>query len=489
MVSCYGADRARVRQTLRSALKTPLKLSELMTALVSAGHLTADQASELRRALRSGRLPPTPPRSLGGCRILRRLGEGGMGAVYLGYHEGEKRQVAIKVLAAELADNPICVACFYRESKSSALLDHPNLVRGITAGRDETSGMHFLVREFVDGPSAHALLERLGRLPVGDAVRIGLDVARALDYLHGRRLVHRDIKPDNILLSRAGAAKLTDLGLLKRIGEPRSSTALQGFGTSYYMPCEQALNSQLVDGRSDIFALGASLYHLLTGRVPFPGDSHQEIIALKERGVFPAAHDVSADVPPELDAILQRMLARRPDERYQSARELMVDLERTQLAAEVPSYTGLNFEPETESKPPHETSQPTSFDMRGPAAAATPGVWYLRYQDREGGWHRAKMSTQRVLRRLRSGRLPVSATAAPQRDGAFQPLSTIPVFRAAAAAPRAETPLELQQTRPSVVDIALPTPVLRGPSAMQIATFAALLTALAAVVCYLLLPS
>src|SRR5262249_41176642 len=164
-------------------------------------------------------------RSLGEYRLLRRLGEGGMGAVYLGYHEGQDVQVAIKVLGDQLACSQSYIDRFYREAKSGVLLNHPNIVRTLGVGWDKATAKHYLVLEFVDGPSAHALLDRLGKLAVGDAVHVALDIARALEHAHSRRIVHRDIKPDNILISRAGVCKLVDLGLAKRIDEASHLTA------------------------------------------------------------------------------------------------------------------------------------------------------------------------------------------------------------------------------------------------------------------------
>ncbi len=210
--------------------------------------------------------PLREPRSVGEYRILRRLGEGGMGAVYLGFQEGQNRQVAIKVLADQLASSDAYVKRFYREAKSGEILNHPNIVRGLAVGQDAASRKHYLVLEYVDGPSALALLEKHGRLPVGDAVHVALDVARALEHAHSRNVVHRDIKPDNILITRSGVAKLSDLGLAKRTDEASHLTGTrQGFGTPWYMPYEQAINAKHADARSDIYALGATLYHLVTG--------------------------------------------------------------------------------------------------------------------------------------------------------------------------------------------------------------------------------
>src|SRR5262249_18867588 len=155
--------------------------------------------------------------------------------------------------------------------------------------------------EYVEGFSAHTLLERDGKLAVGDAVHIALDVARALEHAHSRNVIHRDIKPDNILLSNSGLAKLVDFGLAKRTDEPSHLTATrQGFGTTPYMPFEQAMDAKRADGRSDIYALGATLYHLVTGIVPFPGESHADIVEKKGRGDYVPAHEINPDVPSQL---------------------------------------------------------------------------------------------------------------------------------------------------------------------------------------------
>jgi len=394
-VSRYGADMAKVRQVVQAVLRSRRdgKCADLLESLLLEKILSATQVQELRVDLERTQLAiPNPPsengapstsdssvnvgqtapasdketggnevqsvngsapiqptssghhlRSLGEYRLLRRLGQGGMGSVYLAYKEDAAQQFAIKVLSDQLALNRGYLDRFHREAKSGTLLNHPNIVRCIAAGQDPASGKHYLVMEYVDGPSSHALLDRLGRLPVGDVVHIALDIARALEYLHARNFVHRDIKPDNILITQAGLAKLADLGLAKRMDDASQLTAThQGFGTPYYMPYEQAISAKRADSRSDIYALGATLYHLLTGEVPFKGESPGEIAEKKLEGDFIPAHAINAEVPPLLDGILARMMARNPRDRFQTASELIVQLERSQLAAALPSFVELD---------------------------------------------------------------------------------------------------------------------------------------------------
>jgi serine/threonine-protein kinase len=385
-------------------------------------------------APRSPSEPPHELRSLGEFRILRRLGEGGMGSVYLGYHEEQGQQVAIKVLAENLASKESFVDRFYREAKSGALLNHPNIVRTILVGQDRATGKHYLVLEFVDGPSAHALLDQHGRLSVGDAVHIIHDIARALEHAHSRNVVHRDIKPDNILITASGVAKLADLGLAKRTDEASHLTvARQGFGTTHYMPYEQAINAKKADGRSDIYALGATLYHLVTGKVPFPGENHLEVVEKKERGVFAPASSLVAELPAELDAILAKMLARDPRDRYQTASELLVDLDRSRLAAAVPSFA----DPDLARKDPWvqawlaSSAQPTRPDLEVAAQALRPAadLWHLRFPGRDGRWYKVKASTKQIADRLRDGRMPPDAQASRQARDGFRPLAELAEFR------------------------------------------------------------
>src|SRR5262245_55709487 len=277
------------------------------------------------------------PRNLGRYRVLRRLGDGGMSTVYLGYDPVDNRPVALKLLADHLAGDRGSIDRFQREARLGQDLQFRHLVRTLGCERDPITGRPFLVLEYVDGPSCQFLLDRTGPLAVRDAVRIILDMALALEYLHKRRLVHRDIKPGNILLTTSGVAKLGDLGLAKRLDDAGDLTALhQGFGTSWYMPLEQVRNARFVDGRSDIFALGATLYHRLPGQVPFPGANHAEVVARKAEGVYVPASELNHSVPPDLDGILARMLAREPQDRFATASDLVVALERSRLADKLP---------------------------------------------------------------------------------------------------------------------------------------------------------
>jgi serine/threonine-protein kinase len=466
-VSRFGVDLVHIQEVARAVLQEQAagRPADLLAALVGRKLLTSAQADELRHAAMADLIiavrktpppsvvPETRPgaevewSSLGGCRILRRLGEGGMGTVYLAYQETESRHVAIKVLADQLAGDPSYVQRFQREAGSATLLDHPNIVRGIAVGQDAATGRPFFVMEYVDGPSTHALLDQFGHLAVPDAVHVINDIARALEHAHAHRVIHRDIKPDNILLTRSGVAKLADLGLARRTDEISSLTgAQQGFGTPYYMPYEQTLNARKADSRSDIFALGATLYHLLTGEVPFPGRSALEIAELKERGEFILASKVQPDVPPALNGILARMLARKPRDRYQTASELLVDLERSALAAPVPSFVDRELalqDPLVRAR--LVTPQPTMPDLDSPrnkhrTTAGTPGLWYLRYRNREGRLCKLRATTEQLLQRIREKRIPDGAEASRQPQGEFLPLTAYVEFQEGTAANGKEPP-------------------------------------------------
>src|SRR5262249_46240005 len=213
----------------------------------------------------------------------------------------------------------------------------------------------------------------------------------------------------------------------------------QGFGTPHYMPYEQAINARHADGRSDIYALGATLYHLVAGEVPFPGTNHLEIMDKKNQGDFPPASVHNPAVPPLLDQILDRMLARDPRDRYQTASELIVDLERSALAAGVPSFA----DPELARQDPWlqacmaASAQPTVPDLDASGVRAAPGngngngagdLWSLRRRDREGRLHQIQATTDQIRQRLRVGRLS-GVEASRALDGEFRSLDAYPEFR------------------------------------------------------------
>jgi serine/threonine-protein kinase len=260
-----------------------------------------------------------------------------MSEVFFSYDSAASRPVAVKVLADHLAGDQQFVNRFYREAILSRSLSHPSLVQGITHGFDAVARQHYLVLEFIDGLSAQEVLNRRGLFPVAVAVRVACEVASALSYLHSQRFVHRDVKPDNVLLAPNLPAKLADLGLAKRIHQTDGhlTTPNQGFGTPHYMPIEQAVNAALADARSDIFSLGATLYHLVTGRVPFPDC---ESAPADPRPPLVLASVVCPQVPPALDEILHRMLANDPQERFQSVPELMTALNKVGLASTTAEY-------------------------------------------------------------------------------------------------------------------------------------------------------
>ena len=424
---------------------------------------------------RSSPLAPSDPlhevRALGNYSILRRLGEGGMGAVYLGYDGATRRTVAIKVLNEELVSNQNFVDRFSREARSGIQLNHPNIVRTYSAGQDSATGHYYLVLEYVDGPSAQTLLSRHGRLAVADAVYLTLHVARALEHAHSRNIVHRDIKPDNILVTRSGVAKLGDLGLAKRTDELSHLTAArQGFGTTAYMPYEQAISARRADARSDIYALGATLYHLITGRVPFPGDDHLDIIEKKKQGIFAPAGFFEPAVPAGMDRILAKMLAREPADRYQTASELIIDLEKSRLAAAVPSFADADLARQDPSFQACQSSgEPTRLDPEvvpvTAAEVATPAGWIVRYKNQAGRSFTARLTAAQIARRVQEGTLPTNAEARLPDEDAFAPVHDHDAIRLLLPA-RPPAPKLAVEAGPAVSD---------APASPAWHTFAALL--------------
>ena len=266
--------------------------------------------------------------SLGKYQILRELGAGGMGTVYLAVDSNLKRTVALKVLHKERASNETLVRRFESEAQAAAQLKHENIVTVYDAGQIE--GHLFIALEFVDGTDIHELVAKRGSIPLKRSVGFVKQVAQALDHLHRRGIVHRDIKPSNLLLTKDGVVKLTDLGLARAVDESlQSNITREGttVGTVDYMAPEQARNSQSADIRSDIYSLGCTWYQMLTGEPPFPEGSVTNKLYSHISKPRPDPRAFNQTVPEEIVAIMHKMMARKADDRYQTPAELLHDLD------------------------------------------------------------------------------------------------------------------------------------------------------------------
>ncbi|HYE97830.1 MAG TPA: serine/threonine-protein kinase, partial [Planctomycetota bacterium] len=261
-------------------------------------------------------------------KLLKKLGEGGMGAVYLAEDTKLGRRVAVKVLPKKFNDNLELLKRFRREAEAAQTLKHPHIVGAYAFGED--AGWHFYVMEYCDGEPLDALLKRDRVLPIARALEITLQVATGLRYAHDLGFIHRDIKPANIFLTREGRAKVLDLGLSKNIEDAELSfKTVSGavLGTPHYISPEQAQGEKRIDGRTDIYSLGATLYHLLTGQTPFDGSSVYEILSKQVTAQLPNPQDLREDIPEGVVHVLRRMMAKNRADRYRDCGELVRDLE------------------------------------------------------------------------------------------------------------------------------------------------------------------
>jgi serine/threonine protein kinase/DNA-binding NarL/FixJ family response regulator len=310
--------------------------------LEQIGLITAFQAGELRNK----RIADL---AMANYLILDRLGEGGMGTVFRARHKRMRRIVALKVLNPEIQENPDHLQRFQREIETLARLNHPGVIQAYDA--DFGPSGFFLVLELVEGNDLDGIVRKNGPLPVSEAIDAMIQSAKALQYVHDQGMVHRDIKPQNLMRNRQGDIKVADLGLV-RLAEAESTDdhnkqgLTQQFtiaGTLEFMAPEQAENTSGVDNRADIYSLGCSLYYILAGKNVYTGKSVMDKLMAHMTHPIPSIRELRTDVSEKLDNVFKKMVAKTVDQRYQTMNEVVADLENIKMVEKVSNVAPTNI--------------------------------------------------------------------------------------------------------------------------------------------------
>jgi serine/threonine protein kinase len=342
-----------------------------------------------------------PLDTIGSYDLLEKVGRGSMGTVYRARHWESKAIVAVKVMHSEIARNPVLIKRFEQEFRISRRLDHPHIVKVMEFCG--SAPQPYLVMEFIDGESLMDRLERQGKMPEDGAVRVIAQIAEGLDLAHQQGLIHRDVKPDNIMLDRDGQAKLLDLGLAKDADSRADLTrAGQGLGTPDFMAPEQFRHAKNASVRCDIYSLGATLYMMVTGRYPFDDRDPLKTMMRKLKNELPAPRDLVPELSERTDWAIRRAMSADPEHRPESCREFAEDL----LGQSKPSVKAL-------------------------ANGSDDGLWYMVFVDPGGQVQTIKGSRDALRQSLRDGRLgkPDAVRGGRAATGPFQPLADFSEFR------------------------------------------------------------
>ncbi|MHC4558375.1 MAG: serine/threonine protein kinase [Planctomycetota bacterium] len=300
---------------------SPVILKDLMIEL---GFVTSTQAERLKESIKESK---AAAQQIPGYKILGKLGAGAMAIVYKARQLSLNRLVAIKVLPKRFSENPEYVERFYKEGQAAGRLNHPNIVQAVDVG--EAGGYHYFVMEYVEGKTIADDLSAGKIYKESEALDIIIQVAHALAHAHACSLIHRDVKPKNIMISNSGAVKLADMGLARETTdiEAAQSEAGKAYGTPYYIAPEQIRGKIDIDGRADIYGLGATLYHMLTGRVPFMAEDSADVMRKHLREKLVPPDHINTSLSAGVSEVIEIMMAKRKENRYKNIEELLVDFE------------------------------------------------------------------------------------------------------------------------------------------------------------------
>lgn len=297
----------------------------LADLLLSNGYITKTQLDRVRTAVVD---EPSALQQIPGYQIMSRLGAGAMATVYKARQISLDRTVAVKVLPKRMSENPEFVERFYKEGKAAAKLNHPNIVGAVDVG--EANGFHYFVMEYVEGETVYDRLAKGERYTESEAINIILQICRALVHAHQAGFIHRDVKPKNIMITPQGVAKLADMGLAREASDKQAALAEAGkaYGTPYYISPEQIRGELDIDARADIYSLGATFYHMVTGRVPFDGPNPSAVMHKHLNTELVPPDHIIPNLSAGVGEIIEVAMAKDRKNRYASTEDMLTDLER-----------------------------------------------------------------------------------------------------------------------------------------------------------------
>jgi len=296
--------------------------NSLAQVLVNKEYVTQRQIARLREAIEAERSGS----SISGYKIMGKLGAGAMATVYMAKQISLDRTVAIKKLPKKFSSNPQFIERFFAEGRAAAQLNHPNIVQAFDVGNE--GDLYYFVMEYVEGRSVHDDIVTHKRYKEDEAIDIAIQVAEALEHAHDRGLIHRDVKPKNIMITKEGVVKLADMGLARAMSDVEAAEAEAGraFGTPYYISPEQIRGEKDIGPPADIYSLGVTLYHMVTGSVPFEGKNPSSVMHKHLKSELVPPDHVNPKLSAGISEVIEMMMAKRVGNRYQQCDDLLIDL-------------------------------------------------------------------------------------------------------------------------------------------------------------------
>jgi serine/threonine-protein kinase len=320
------ATREEVAECVKAARADPSKPLALVQVLMDRQLVTMSQLRRIKSD-NEGERSAAANRGVPGYQLVRKLGAGAMAVVYLARQVSLDRMVAIKFIAKKHLSDPMFVERFYKEGRAAAKLNHPHIVGAYDVG--QAGEQHYFIMEYVDGDTVFDRMQAKKRLPEHEALAIIRQVALALEHAHERGFVHRDIKPKNLMITATGVVKLADLGLARAMGDQEAAAAETGkaFGTPYYISPEQIRGLADIGPPADLYGLGATFYHMLTGKVPFEGKNPNEVMQRHLKDPLVPPDHLVPSISNGCAEIVEMMMTKSTRDRYQSAKELIEDID------------------------------------------------------------------------------------------------------------------------------------------------------------------